>query len=307
MSWTVTELIADVRRLGQLPASITDAEVLAHCNYELQASVVPLLLRSAEEYLVRRVDIPLTAGTARYVIPRRSVGSRVRDVNYLKGGGLTHLPRLKPEQVDAASVTQQGFPFGFYLDAAHLVLLPPPSAADTLRVAFYARPSRLVEASATSFATIATVTADSPSPGRTTITFNTGPTGALFDVVSKAQPFEHKAMEATAANVGATTADFATSDFSTPPVVGDYLCVPDYAPVPQIPLELFSVLSQRAAGRALQGLGYLSEASAAWQAAQSREADAMAVLTPRTDGNPRRLSGGLLTQMARGSGSWRGW
>ena len=310
MAWTTTELLADIRRLAMLPTSTVtataDADLLAHADYELQNYITSLMLRVCEEYLVRVVDIPLTAGVSRYAIPRRSVGSRVRSVDYLKGGGLTHIPRLKPEQVDSALATQQGFPFGFYLESASLVLLPAPAAADALRVRYYVRPASLAAVGSGLFAAITSVTPDSPSPGRTTLGFASSSMPSVVDVVSGKQPFESLAVDAAAANVTSTSLDVATSTLTTTPAAGDYVCVPDAAPVVQAPLEMFGLLTQRAAARALQSLGYMEEANAAWQAAASRETDTLAILTPRTDGNPKRLSGGFLSQMGRGSARW-GW
>jgi len=304
MSWTTTELLADIRRLGQLPTSISDAELLAHANYEAQNYLSSLLLRTAEEYLTQTVDVPLVAGQARYAIPRRSVGSRVRDVALVRAGTPYHLPRLKPEQIDSYQTTLRGCATGFYLDAANIVLLPTPSAADTLRVRYYVRPARLTTLGSFCIQ-ITAVTPDTPTAGRTRLTFGSySLSGGVCDVVSGLQPFETKGLDMTAANVTGTTLDVAASALLAVPVVGDYLCQPDFAPVVQAPIECFGLLAQRAAARALQGLGYLEESNAAWQAAGAREADVVAILTPRTDGNPKRLTGGLLGQMSRGWG-WR--
>lgn len=308
MAWTTTDLLAEVRRAGQLPtattASLADADLLAHADKAMQSSLVPLLLRVQEEYLVRRVTATLTAGTAAVPISRRAVGSRVRDCFYVRNGVRTPLVRLRPEQIGDYLQTATGQPFGYYLDAANVVLVPAPAAADTLEMAIYVRPGRFT---ATTNARQFAVTTDSPTAGRTTLTYTSwSPTGSTVDVISAQPPFEAKGLDMVFTAIGATSIHVATASFLGAPVVNDWVALPDTSPVIQLPVELHPLLFQRTAEYALRALGYLEEAAAAQQMADRMTADAVAVLTPRTDGEPRRVTGGLVRLISRGGyGGWR--
>lgn len=307
MAWTTTDLLAEVRRIGQFPTSTTsslaNADLLANADRAMQSSLVPLVLRLQEEFFVRRTTQALTASTAAYPIPRRSIGSRVRDVQYLVGTTRTPLPRLRPEQLAEFNQPQTGFPSGFYLDAANIILVPAPSAADSLSIAFYVRPGRLaVDTTASRQVTV--VQADTPSVGRTKLTFAAYSTYAsTIDIISATPPFEHKALDISIANATTTTLDVATADLLATPVVGDWVTLVDTSPVMQLPVEAHPLLATRTAQFVMRGLGYLEEAAALASEADRMAEDVVAVLTPRTDGSPRRVTGGLMSLINRS----RGW
>lgn len=305
MAWTTTDFLTDVRRVGQFPTqtqtSLDDASLLLEGDRALQDSLVPLLLRTQEEYLVRRISQALTVGVGAYPIPRRSVGSRVRDVFYVQSGSRSPLPRLRPEQLRDFTTTARGQPCGFYLDAANIILVPAPQAADSLEIAIYVRPGRLV--ATTAARQLTAVTADTPTAGRTRLTFASFSTfGSTVDVLSGFPPFEAKALDIATANVTTTTLDVATASLIATPAIGDWLTVIDTSPVMPLPVEAHPLLVQRTAQAVMQGLGYLEEASALEKKADKMERDVIAVLTPRTDGSPSRLTGGLLSLINR-----RGW
>ena len=308
MAWTTSDLLTEVRRVGQFPtstsASLADADLLAQADRAMQASLVPMLLRVQEEFFVRRVTQALTAGVGMYPIPRRSIGSRVRDVRYSAAGVLSPVPRLRPEQVSDFLTQATGRPYGFYLDAANICLLPAPNTADSLLIAIYVRPGRLTT-STTASRQLTNVQVDTPTTGRTKLTwatiYSTYASGSI-DVISALPPFEHKALDIAAANITTTTLDVATSDLIATPSIGDWVTLSDTSPVMQVPVEAHPLLVQRTAQYVMRGLGYLEEAAALKSEADQMEQDVISVLTPRSDGSPRRVTGGLLRLINR-----RGW
>jgi hypothetical protein len=308
MAWTTTDLLAEVRRIGQLPtastSSLADSDLLAQGDRAMQAAMVPLLLRVQEEFFVRRVSQALTSGVGAYPIPRRAIGSRVRDVMLVRSGVRSPLPRLRPEQLVDFITTSTGQPYGFYLDAANIILLPAPSTADSLAIALYVRPGRFV--ATTTCRQLTAVTADTPTAGRTRLTFASFSTwGSTVDLISYQPPFEVKAMDIATANVTTTTFDVATADLLATPVVGDWVASPDTSPVMQVPVEAQPLLCQRTAQYCLEALGYLEEASMVGQRGDRMESDVTSILTPRTDGQPKRVTGGLLRLINQGYGGWR--
>lgn len=306
MAWTTTEFLTEVRRVGQFPTqtatSLDDASLLLEGDRAMQASLVPLLLRTQEEFLVRRVSQTLTVGTAAYPIPRRAVGSRVRDVFHVKSGSRWPLPRLRPEQLAEYTTTAQGEPGGFYLDAANIILLPAPAAADSLEIAIYVRPGRLV--AVTSARQVTAVDADTPTAGRTQLTFSSYSTfGSTVDILSFNPPFEAKALDISTANVTATTLNVATASLIATPVVGDWVTSPDTSPVMQLPVEAQPLLVQRTAANVMRQLGYDEWRDLAKEA-DKMEKDVASVLSMRTDGSPSRVTGGLYRLLNRQPWRW---
>ena len=105
MAWTTTQLLAHIRRVASLPVSstqagLTDADLLAHADAQLQASLVPLVSASRDEHAIHFVDISTTAEYVR--LPPRVAAGHLRDVTMTVAGntGRQSLPRLEPE--DAA-------------------------------------------------------------------------------------------------------------------------------------------------------------------------------------------------------------
>lgn len=307
MPLTTTLLLADIRRNGMLPASTVsataDADLLLHADAEMQSRLVPLLLRCNEEYLVRLLTQTLTAGQAAYPVPRRAVGARVRDVVLLSGSTRYHLPRLQLEQRSSWLSSATGLPQGFYLDAANVVLTPTPSAADTLEMHIYVRPGMLVDDTSGARA-ITAVTANADYLGTTGVTGRTRLqfasatlAGSTIDIIAASSPYEHKALDIAVASAGGavTSIDVPTASLLATPAVGDWVTVTvGTSPVPQLPAELHSLLVQRVVARTLSSLGYQEEASRADATAAEMEHSLVSVLTPRTDGNPKRVTGGAL-------------
>jgi len=132
---TTTRFLTEVRRVGQFPtqatASLDDASILLEADRAIQTSLIPLLLRVQEEWFVRRVTVALVANQANYAIPRRSIGSRVRDVV------LVHLARAKlsrdPAELHAAlAIAEAADDQNLLTAVAHAaralgVRFPPPS------------------------------------------------------------------------------------------------------------------------------------------------------------------------------------
>lgn len=311
--WSIANLLVDVRRVAQLPAqdsaSLDNASILYEANRIMLSAMVPLLLRTQEEFFVRRVSVTLTPGVANYPISRRAIGSRVRDVYLMRNGSRVPLPRIRPEQLGDLNPTASGDPCAFYVDASDVILIPTPASAQTLQMAIYVRPGTL---QTTAAGIIGTATADSPTAGRTTLAFSAlAEAPAFIDIISGSPPFEYKALDVPTASATTTGCNIATSALISPVVTtsgssatGDYVQPPEQSFVPQIPLEAWGLFVQWTAASILRSLGYLEEANAAERKAEKMERDVVDVLTPRTDGSPSRVTGGLLRLINRTQG-WR--
>ena len=100
MAWATSDLLTEVRRAAMLPTSsnsaTADADILAQADRAMQSSLVPLLLSTQEEYLVRKLTTTVTAGTAAYAVSRRAVGSRLRNASVLVNGVRRQLATCVP-------------------------------------------------------------------------------------------------------------------------------------------------------------------------------------------------------------------
>lgn len=318
MALTTTELLADIRRSAMLPSSAsdgtTDTDLLAQADKEMQTRIVPMVLRLQQEFYVRTVTTPLVANQGMYPIPRRSMGSRVRTLFYTAANIRQKLARLRPEEKDLALTNGSGYPYGFYLDAANIVLIPPASdTSAVLEIDYYVRANRLVlptSARQITAVTPGTNYLGAASASRTRIQWSSSIAfGSSIDFVKNAQPFEHLMIGASFNSAGGSVAsiDVATSAIIATPEVGDWVTNADEAPVVQAPIECHGLLAQCVASRVLRAEGYTAEADTCDADVQRMTADVVAVLTPRVDGNPSKLAGGVLSQMARGVVNLRRW
>ena len=313
-----SEFLTQVRNLGMLPSASTqaldDVSILRHADMEVQTRLLPMLRRLNEEYLVASVDI--TAVNGRVELPLRAAGAAVRHVQLVTtGGGLRPLPRLMPEQIygyPAATTYAQGY----YFDGGGLVL-QPDGASGTVRLRYYMRPGaiRTLVTLPTSYVgadpggLIASVTPDTPSTGRTTFVisqFTSGVPAGSVDFVSQGPAHDATNVSVAITGVSATQFHVATSDLTRAVRVGDYAYPAGYTPVVPVPEELSGVLVGLTVARALMACGYQSEAAQQLGDAEKSMLDVEQLLRPRSEGNPKVLTGGILAGLGA-FGNWRGW
>lgn len=293
-----SEFTAAVRRQSQHTAEVLDSEILAWGDEAIQSRFLPLLRKMRSEFGVRKVQLPITNGRAS--IPDRAQVAGVRLVQWLQAGILVPLPQLSPEQ--DFGTTGGSVPVGWYFDAGTITLVPS-SATGTLVVRYFQRPSKMIlDTTAADTSEIATV---SEGAINTTITFNVATTLVRGDIVS-AGPAHHivlpgvvnsAAGAAIYANAvyGTTDSDrpVAAASASRTIIAGDRVALNGRTPFVPLPEELFSALVLATSAVSLQGLAYLEEANAAWQAAEAAEARARDMLAPRSEGNAKVMSGGI--------------
>ncbi len=318
MAWTTTELLADVRRSGMFPSAstvtgLTDTDLLAHADKELQSRLLSLVMAAREEFYVRVTDAALVASQSAYKVPYRSIANKLRDVSLLVGTSERNLRRIEPERMgeDASNATG-ALPWAFYMERDSVVIVPAPSSSGgaSLRLRYFARPNRLVAVSATATPTILTVTADSPTTGTTRITHSatgtTLSTSTLWDIVRARPGFEHVGLDLTATGTAAGRIDVLSSslpsDFTTANNAGDYISAAETSPVVQLPPELHNLLYQRTLCRVLASLGDLDVLAVAEKQAVDMEAAAGMLVSNRTEGNARKVVSGLMWRNRRGSG-----
>lgn len=303
--YTTNDFMTDVRAAASFPTSTvpgtTDTEVLQAGDQCIRSRMVPLLHQVSEEYYTRVYNLSVTAGTASYRLPSRSVGAATRTVQWLTGPAagnpqslLYPLVRIEPERLPAFQLTDQyrGLPWGFYLEGSNINLVPVPVANGTIRVRIQHRPGSLVDS--------LTANTFSPAASGSNYVLTTGTLnftlGSTVDVIAGTAPFEVLASAAVVQASSPTTVTLLQSDFSSPPQVGDWITLPDTSPVVQVPVELEPVLVQYAAAWLLRSRGRLEQAAALDSTADALATQVATVLAPRTQGNVRKITGGIYSR-----------
>ena len=290
MAYTTTELLASVKRRANIPSAsgvFGDAELLTMANEELRTYIVPLVLKHREDYWLASDIQTLTSSTS-YPIPPRAVGGKLAELSVLDATGVHeyNLPRVSASDLQEASS-------GFYMDGMGVRLfLPngqtPTILGTTLRMRYYVRPGVLI--ATTSAAVVSSISgwpAITLSGGYATLT-----TPGTYDCVGLASPFAMKTTftgSITGATLTATTGDAARF------AVGDWICNTDTSPVVQAPVEFHDLLAQKVAIKVLESKGMTEKLGSAREELGRMETDASNLITPRVDGEPKRVvaRGGL--------------
>ncbi|MCX6951313.1 MAG: hypothetical protein NTV51_03885 [Verrucomicrobia bacterium] len=312
MAYTADDLITEVRQSGAIPTATAlgtlDADILRAADDEVRGVLLPELVRVREEFYERRLDTTIAASATGMRIPDRAVGSVLRTVEWLNTSGSAplKLERLEPERVQwfASQANPTGNPWAFYLQGSRIMLVPVPQQSGTLRVRFMQRPGRLQLASTCRQLTTVAVGATT-----TVLTWTSGGTlGATptVDVIKGTPSFETAASGVVASAGGATSVTVTNASFidGDTPEVGDWVAPYDTSPVVQLPVELQPAVFQSTTARLLKNLGRVQESQDAYAVAQDLLKQALLILTPRTQGNPRRIVGTWMWN--RGGGFWGG-
>jgi len=319
MGYTTTDFIADVQRSGMLPSSaplgLAAADILAHGTKELRTFIYPEIMKVREEYYVNEYRLSLTSPfgattpitRASLKIPSRALGNKIRDVYFLRGGIMTNLTRVESERLPNIkfNITNTGEPWGFIVSGGRLELVPASTnTTSTFVLNCVTRPGKLVTAGTPCFqATTITATG---TAGKFTFDFGTAHAFVLnqkVDLIRQDSPYEYRLVAATVAAVATNSVEITVSnmydfDGTTPAnEVGIWVTPEDQSPVVQCPDELYHTCVQATVARCLQASGFMEEAQAAREDAMRMLQDALILISPRVEGEPKKIVGEM---------AWRG-
>lgn len=287
MAITATQLLTDLRSVGMLPTAtgLSDALLLRHADMEIASRFVPLMRRVNEEYMVRRTDVSSVNGRIR--LPERAIAGALRLVQINSGQGWQTLPQLSVE----ASGISGNTPVGFCFDATGVVLLPLGTNG-TVRLHYYVSPGEL-----TTTAAMTGVLTSIEAYGPQSVSFfysgsfnhSTYPQADIISVAGDGAPIIVNGL-----------VSFPSPEFTIDgevlgvPAVGDRICATGYSDVVPLPLGLYPALLNRTAARVLTALAYHEDAQRQAEMAEISINEAVAILSNRSLGNPKRPTGGML-------------
>ncbi len=276
-----TEVITALRIKGSFPASddlFSTADFLVLMNMAMQVEINPMMLKLNDEYLLTTKDYVIAAGST-YRLPTRCIN--VRDIQYIDGSGnITDLIRNFEE--DRASARS-----GFYI-TRNSIELSIDYTSGTLRVKYFARPSKLV--ATTNCGQILSI-----DPVLNLIVVSSAPAtfvnGVLIDMVQNTNPYDLLSMDQILTSVAGTTLSFAS--LPTGLAVGDWICIANESPVPLAPEEMHPVLVQSCLVECLS-----SKKDSAYKAAAEKLSEmkkqVINMLAPRVDNTSAKMRSGLL-------------
>lgn len=278
-----TELISALKIHGSFPTSndlFSPADFLVLFNHQLKIDITPLLMRLNEEYFLQYKTFPISQGLT-YRIPRRAVGTNIRDLKIVdSSGNMTPIPRLFEEDRGTGKT-------GYFM-LRNSIELTSDFTSGSLRMSYFARPSTIVVTTACAQITAINV-------GSSIVTVSSAPAtftnGTLIDFVQNNNPYDLLDMDIALATISGTTLTFAS--LPTDLAVGDWVCLASESPVPMIPEELHPVLVQSVLCKTLS-----SKKDKAWKDEMSvlgqNKSDAVNMLDPRVGNNSTKFRSGKL-------------
>lgn len=298
--YTTNTLIESVKRREMLPetsATFREEDFLAFANEEMDLGVMPLIMSFHEDYLIQTVDIPIEANVTRYQIPSRAMGNKVREVQFKDDSGyLYEMTRIFIEDLPYFQSTTlssyAGLVRAFYMESDSIVIIPTGNVTQSgsLRVSYYMRCSEIV-----SETKAARITAINTTTGE--VTLNRWPdnfVGAdLFDITSGRSPHNILGIDVVPVALGdifTPKITFAPTDLPHNLKKNDVVTLAEETIIPQVPVELHSILSQRVAIRCLEALGDTAGVQIAMAKLQEMETKTGTIIDNRAEGSPLKIA-----------------
>lgn len=296
IDYTADKLITDLKSLGLLPDSqllLDNDQLLAMMNFQMRASLVPLIDSAAEEFFVAYEDIDYDGSLTTYNIPDRAVGTKLRDVVFVDANGNeVGIPRLRPEQMKVGII---GFRaaglYGFFLKDQSVILYlgntMGVSSYPTLRLKYFRRPSDVVSVNDCGKITLINsltkqVTVDNAPASWTS--------SLLYDFVKGTPHFISKGDSLSISAIAGNTLTF-TDALPTDLAVGDWVAEEGQTPIAQVPYEAFPLLTQLTVLKALEANRDTEGMKNAMAELEGMKKSFLQIITPRVDGSPIKMGG----------------
>lgn len=267
--------------------TFTDAEILAFATDEIRNEIIPLILGSMEEYLVVSTDTALVSGKSKYSIPPRAIGKKLRELQLVDvNGNVKNLSRIELENTPSYSGNITGEPTGFLLKGNNIILYPTPSqSSNSLRISYYRRPNSLVEVSQASY--IAGIDTDTNTLVLSSVSNSSIVAGAKIDLISSQSG--HDSLLDSEPVVSLSGTDLILGSLPEDLAVGDYLSLEGESCYLQIPEELVGLVVAKTALRIFEAQSDSAGINAVSARIQKIEQNINSVLSPRVDGEPRKI------------------
>lgn len=284
------QFMRSVIRDAKIPAgsSYRDAEtLLGLASDEMEALVVPELIKVTGDHLMAYQDVAVVTGKTRYRFPARSIRPERLQIVNSEGKLLGKLHLASGELVDEvlAGRCPPGDALGYWVpENNHAVVVfrasVDSSSGRQLRTYYRKQPNRLIDTSECwklseiNGGNLLMTELNAGDGNHDTVG------GALYDIITNLAGFEAVAEDleeiAGDTNLLAVDPDSLTDDVA----VGQYVAPAGYTPVPQLPVAFHGVLVAYTVARVLREMGNQAGADAASASAQVKLSTALTTITP---------------------------
>jgi len=294
MAYTVTDLIANIKRRSSMPTSqnlFTNDTFASLATDELLSYVVPMIVSVQEEYFTSYKDYTIDPATNRYLIPWDAVGNGLRSV-LLVGNqeesalALRTLSRLDLEKIASGWLGPVERLTGYYVLGNVVKLYPATQGTSILRCYYTKRCHELVP-NVQCFKVREIDTTNKVLTGFSTVPGTMIP-GVLVDAIQESSSFENHLEGATILDVPTTTT--ITLDSVDGVEVNDWISLQGQSCVVQLPVEAQAVLAQATAVKCLEALGDDAGMTRAQNKLQDLITHLSLVMSPRISGAPKRIT-----------------
>lgn len=284
------------------------ADIVSLMNDDLSLVIVPLLKKVQQDYLVYNVDQTIVNGTSAYTFPPRAVGNACRDIVLVDSNGnevaLNNLMREYIKVQFPFNFIPSIWSFGMYMSANEVNLyntLIQSYTAYKLRFIVERRPGVLTLSLNCGQVTAITgnvITLSNIDPTWTTAT--------TFDIINNMPPFQ-----SIGDDVGITliAGQQVTLSGAVPASlkIGQWFCPAGLSCIPQIPYELFPLLTELATATLAEGLDMAQLLASAKAKIEIYTSNSAALTRPRVTGSPKIIinKDGLSRGAFGQGGGWR--
>lgn len=294
---TTDELIRSIKVRAMVPINqdtFTEADIINFINDEMMLGLIPSILIEREEYLVGPPHIiPIVPNISEYPLPERSIGNKLREVNYRDEMGneyeMTRVAVDDRYNYLMNTITTQNWK-QFYVQGSSLTLFPKVGASPTgyLVMWYYLRPNNLVKNDA-----VGTITSIDRTNGRITVSSlpSTFAVDHKYDFIKRKSPHNILSFDIPVTSINTASKSIAMDPELIPSSlqVGDIMALAGETNVPNVPTELHQVLAQRVACRILEGLGDSQGLQNAMAKLVEMESKTSIIIDNRVEGAPRKV------------------
>ena len=300
LTWTTTDVLADVRRAASLPTTSTDwtdAVLLREVSNVLWGFAGWALSQGGEGRMLSDLDravtsvLPGVSGQREFLIPPGAILGTLEDVTFTDASGQNEARLLRIDHADArsfATPTETGAPGAYALVGDRIRLYPIPSTGGTLRLTYPRRHAELVADAAANVSTLVSATSASSTTTQLTIALAiTGlAVGDTLDVIRASYPHSPIVESCEVTAIGGAnllvTVDRPLTSFTGNVLSGARVVRAGRSPYVSMPLELRVCITEKTCANVLRAMGDLQGSAASEQAATVELARAMQALSPRT-------------------------
>lgn len=299
--YDVNELIESVKVRCLMPVSqltFQEEDIIRFANEEMDLKMVPNIIRVKEEFYVTSEDVAISSSSNNmFEVPYRAVGSKLRNVQYVNDNNTHVMSRIQPEEIPYfESGASDGRQNVFYMKGNYVVLPRRFASNDgSLRLSYHLAPNKLVLSTRVGVISDIDRVGDG-TLGSVTLSNVTFPDNLAastnVDFLQTRPGFQTYSFDVTVQNSNPTTKQvfINLTDIPDALVVGDHIATAGECIIPQMPVELHSMLAQSIACRVLEAMGDNDNLTRAYEKLRDMENNLFALIDQRTEGNPQKVN-----------------